>query len=75
MRKLIDQPAVVPAAPGVHHSQQHESAARQATGSARYVDDMPEPANIAYAAVGTSAVTRGTITAINLDAVKAAPGV
>ena len=75
MRKLIDQPSVVPAKQGVHKSKKHESAPRQVAGNARYVDDIPEPANIAYAAVGTSQVTRGNIASIDLEAVKRAPGV
>lgn len=75
MRKLIDQPNVVPSTQGVHTSKKHESAPRQVAGSARYVDDIPEPANITYAAVGVSQVARGSIKSIDLSAVKNAPGV
>ncbi|MGQ8366726.1 xanthine dehydrogenase molybdopterin binding subunit [Glaciecola sp. 1036] len=53
----------------------HESADRQVSGNARYVDDMPEPSSIAHAAVGTSEVARGTISQVILDAVLASPGV
>ena len=53
----------------------HESAVRQVSGSARYVDDMPEPANILYAAVGISDVASGLLAEVNLDQVKASVGV
>lgn len=56
-------------------SSPHESAVRQVSGSARYVDDIPEPANLKHAAVGISAVASGIIKHINLDAVWASPGV
>jgi xanthine dehydrogenase large subunit len=76
MRKLIEQPSfdVMPqGAAGKSHK--HESAERQVSGQARYIDDMPEAANIHHVAVGVSSVTTGTITSIDLTLVKASEGV
>ena len=53
----------------------HDSGPLHVTGRARYIDDIPLPANTLHLAFGTSAVARGEITAIDLDAVRAAPGV
>jgi xanthine dehydrogenase large subunit len=53
----------------------HESAVRQVSGSARYVDDIPVPANLAHAAVGISNVVSGHIQHIDLRKVAASEGV
>lgn len=53
----------------------HESAVRQVSGSARYVDDIPLPANLAHAAVGISNVASGKIDHIDLSKVLASEGV
>tara|TARA_R110002051_G_scaffold83650_3_gene148279 strand:- start:1159 stop:3447 length:2289 start_codon:yes stop_codon:yes gene_type:complete len=53
----------------------HDAAALHVTGTARYIDDIPTPANTLHLAFGTSDVAAGKITAINLDAVRAAAGV
>jgi xanthine dehydrogenase large subunit len=53
----------------------HDSAALHVTGEAAYTDDIPEPRGTLFAALGTSAVAHGRIRAIDLDAVRAAPGV
>lgn len=53
----------------------HESAVRQVSGAARYVDDIPVPANLAHAAVGTSNVASGTIEHIDISKVLASEGV
>jgi xanthine dehydrogenase large subunit len=53
----------------------HDSAALHVTGAARYVDDLPLPANALHLAFGLSTVAHGEITGIDLDAVRAAPGV
>ena len=53
----------------------HDAALMHVTGKARYVDDTPMPANTLHLAFGLSHVAHGTITSINLDAVKAADGV
>lgn len=59
----------------VGKSHPHESAARQVAGQARYVDDIPAPADTLYAAVGTSPVTAGVINGMDLSAVRASEGV
>jgi xanthine dehydrogenase large subunit len=45
------------------------------TGEARYIDDLPMPANALHLAFGLSTVAHGEITGIDLSAVRAAPGV
>jgi xanthine dehydrogenase large subunit len=76
MRKLITQPAADKQPQGAAgKSHKHESAERQVSGQARYVDDMPEAANIHHAAVGVSPISSGKITSIDLSAVKASTGV
>lgn len=76
MRKLIDQPTFDAAPQGAAgKSHKHESAQRQVSGLARYVDDMPEAANLHHVAVGVSSVTSGKITSIDLSQVKASAGV
>jgi xanthine dehydrogenase large subunit len=56
-------------------SQTHDSAALHVSGRAQYCDDIPLPANTLHAAFGLSAVAHGRITALDLSAVAAAPGV
>ncbi len=76
MRKLIAQPEnnnLPQGAAGKSHK--HESAERQVSGQARYVDDMPEAANLHHAAVGVSPIASGTITNMDLSAVVASAGV
>ena len=53
----------------------HDSATLHVTGQARYVDDVPLPANAVHLAFGTSPVAHGRIRSMDLDAVRAAPGV
>jgi xanthine dehydrogenase large subunit len=53
----------------------HDAGLLHVTGKARYVDDTPMPANTLHLAFGLSDVAHGTITSVNLDAVKAASGV
>jgi len=53
----------------------HDAAPLQVTGEARYIDDLPFPANALHLAFGLSTVAHGEITAIDLSAVRAAPGV
>jgi xanthine dehydrogenase large subunit len=56
-------------------SQPHDSAALHVSGRAQYCDDIALPANTLHAAFGLSAVAHGRITALDLSAVAAAPGV
>ena len=53
----------------------HDSARGHVTGAAVYVDDRVPLRGQLHAAVGGSAVTRGRIRSMNLDAVLSAPGV
>jgi xanthine dehydrogenase large subunit len=53
----------------------HESAVRHVSGSARYVDDIPAPANLAHAAIGISSEASGYICSIDLTDVFASEGV
>ena len=53
----------------------HDAGSLHVSGAARYVDDIPLPANALHLAFGLSDVACGTITSVNLDAVRAAPGV
>jgi xanthine dehydrogenase large subunit len=75
MRKLIDSTATQHASNVVHTSQKHESAIRQVKGSANYVDDIVAPRDTCYAAVGLSTCAKGTLTSLDLRAVKESDGV
>ena len=53
----------------------HDSALMQLVGSARYTDDIPLPAGTLHLAFGLSSCAHGTITAMDLSAVRASAGV
>lgn len=53
----------------------HESAALHVAGSARYLDDLPEYAGTAHAYLGLSEIAHGRLLAMDLEAVRRAPGV
>ncbi|MDO5611735.1 MAG: xanthine dehydrogenase molybdopterin binding subunit [Paracoccus sp. (in: a-proteobacteria)] len=53
----------------------HESAALHVTGQAGYADDLPLPADALHACLGLSECAHGRIARLDLDAVRAAPGV
>ena len=53
----------------------HDSAVRHVSGSAVYVDDIREPEGTLHIAPGGAPVARGRIKVLDLDAVRAAPGV
>ncbi len=53
----------------------HDSAALHVAGQARYVDDIPAPANTLHLAFGLSPAARGRIVQLDLSAARAAPGV
>jgi len=59
----------------VKPSRAHDSAHLHVVGGARYVDDLPEGADLLHLAFGQSTVAHATITAMDLSAVRAAPGV
>ncbi len=52
-----------------------ESAELHVSGDARYIDDLPMPADTLHAALGLSPVAHGRIRSLDLSAVRAAPGV
>ena len=59
----------------IHKSTPHDAAKLHVTGAARYTDDIPTPANCLHLAFGLSDVAHGTITSVDLTAVRAADGV
>lgn len=59
----------------VGKSHPHDAAPLHVNGQARYIDDIPTPANCLHLAFGLSTVAHGNITMIDLEAVRAAEGV
>lgn len=53
----------------------HDSAPLHVTGQARYADDIPLPGTALHLAFGLSTCAHGVIAAMDLSAVRAAPGV
>ncbi len=53
----------------------HESAHLHVAGTAPYTDDLPELAGTLHAALGLSPIAHGVIEAIDVDAIRALPGV
>jgi len=53
----------------------HDAARLHVLGEARYIDDIPVPEGTLSLAFGLSAIAHGTITSMDLSAVRAAPGV
>ncbi len=53
----------------------HDAAHLHVTGAARYVDDIPTPANTLHIAFGLSAHASGTLNAMDLTEVRASKGV
>ncbi|MFW6077234.1 MAG: xanthine dehydrogenase molybdopterin binding subunit, partial [Hyphomicrobiales bacterium] len=53
----------------------HDSAAGHVSGRAVYIDDQREPAGTVHVAPGYAPAARGVITRLDLDKVRAAPGV
>ncbi len=72
MRKL---PAAASFVTPKSASRIHESAALHVTGQARYVDDIPVPADCLHAYVGGIGVAAGKLTSLDLQPVKDYPGV
>ena len=53
----------------------HDSGAKHVSGSAKYTDDINEPLNTLYGAIGWSKNAHAKIKRINLNAVKDSEGV
>ncbi|MGB6117179.1 MAG: molybdopterin cofactor-binding domain-containing protein, partial [Mesorhizobium sp.] len=60
---------------GVATDQRHDSAHKHVTGTAVYIDDMPEPAGLLHACLGLADIPHGRILSMDLEAVRKAPGV
>ena len=60
---------------GVGTSEPHESAHLHVSGEARYADDIPEPRGTLHAAIGMSSRAHARVRSLDLDPVRAAPGV
>jgi xanthine dehydrogenase large subunit len=59
----------------LHVSVVHDSAAKQVAGRADYIDDLLEPEGLLHAYLGLSTKAHADIASIDLEAVRAAPGV
>ena len=59
----------------VHTDRIHDSAIKHVTGTADYTDDIPQPQGTLHAYLGVSKVAHATLNAIDLSAVRTAPGV
>lgn len=59
----------------LHVSVKHDSAIKQVAGKADYIDDLPEPEGMLHAYLGLSTKPHADIIAMDLDAVRQAPGV
>jgi xanthine dehydrogenase large subunit len=59
----------------VHASLPHDSALRHVSGTAIYVDDLPEPAGLVHVHLGMSKKAHAKIVSMDLTAVRASPGV
>ncbi len=53
----------------------HDSAEKHVTGSAVYVDDIPEPRGVLHIYIAPSPIARGRIKSLDLGATRSAPGV
>jgi xanthine dehydrogenase large subunit len=53
----------------------HDSSPKHVAGSATFVDDIREPEGLLHIAVGGARVASGQLLGVDLDAVRAAPGV
>lgn len=59
----------------VSHPLPHDTAREHVTGTARYVDDIPTPQGTLHLAFGLSTIACGTVTSLDLSAVRSAAGV
>jgi xanthine dehydrogenase large subunit len=78
MNKPVDAPlAAEQASSGrvVGSSVPHESAHLHVAGAATYIDDIPEVTGTLHAALGLSPVAHGRLKSVQLDRIRALPGV
>ncbi|KRE17819.1 aldehyde oxidase [Bosea sp. Root381] len=71
-RKRLD---IETAAGPVGAARSHDSAARHVAGEAVYIDDIAAPEGLLHAYLGLSEVAHGRVLSLDLDPVRAAPGV
>ncbi|AFL49573.1 xanthine dehydrogenase large subunit [Sinorhizobium fredii] len=60
---------------GVHEKERHESGHKHVSGTAEYIDDIPEPAGTLHGYLGLSQRAHAEILSIDFEAVSASPGV
>ncbi|WP_026622687.1 xanthine dehydrogenase large subunit (plasmid) [Ensifer sp. WSM1721] len=60
---------------GVHEKERHESGHKHVSGTAEYIDDIPEPAGTLHGYLGLSEHAHAEILSIDFEAVKNSPGV
>ena len=65
----------VPATSPLHRPSRHESAPGHVSGAARYVDDLPRPADMLVGLPVGSAIACGKLLAVHCEAALASPGV
>ena len=75
MNKPVDLPGTATTSPVVGQSRPHESAHLHVQGAAPYTDDLPEIAGTLHAALGLSPIAHGVIRKLDLDRIRALPGV
>ncbi|MDQ0454426.1 xanthine dehydrogenase molybdopterin binding subunit [Rhizobium paknamense] len=59
----------------MHQSLRHDSAHKHVSGTAEYIDDIPEPAGLLHGGLGLADRAHAEIVSIDLSAVEAYPGV
>jgi len=60
---------------GVHEKERHDSGHKHVSGTAEYIDDIPEPAGALHGYLGLSERAHAEILSIDFEAVKNSPGV
>jgi len=72
---MPDQLAPEQIAGGVRQPQRHDSAWKHVSGEARFIDDLPERADLLHVYLGISARAHAEIRKLDLEPVRQAPGV
>jgi xanthine dehydrogenase large subunit len=75
VNKPVEMPLLAGDTPVVGVGYPHESAHLHVAGAAPYTDDLPELAGTLHVALGLSPVAHGVIEALDLDRIRALPGV
>ncbi len=60
---------------GVHEKERHESGHKHVSGTAEYIDDIPEPAGTLHGYLGLSQRAHAEILSIDFEPVSSSPGV